>query len=81
LALAAPIQADAASRSRAARADFQRQQACPATQRHRGPCPGYQVDHIIPLKCGGADQPENMQWLTVVDHKKKTQREARMCRK
>jgi hypothetical protein len=22
------------------------------------------VDHIIPLKSGGADKPENMQWQT-----------------
>ncbi len=26
--------------------------------------PGYVVDHIIPLKRGGADAPWNMQWQT-----------------
>jgi len=26
---------------------------------------GYVVDHIIPLECGGADVPSNMQWQTV----------------
>jgi 5-methylcytosine-specific restriction endonuclease McrA len=63
------------------RAEFQRAHACPATGRHRGACPGYQVDHIRPLKCGGPDRPENMQWLTVEQHKEKTGREAPLCRR
>ena len=33
--------------------------------------PGYVVDHIIPLYKGGEDTPENMQWLTVGQHKEK----------
>ncbi len=28
----------------------------------RGACPGYVIDQIRPLACGGADEPENMQW-------------------
>ena len=27
--------------------------------------PGYVIDHIRPLACGGADDPSNMQWQTV----------------
>jgi hypothetical protein len=27
--------------------------------------PGYVVDHIVPLKKGGCDCPENMQWQTI----------------
>lgn len=37
---------------------------CPATGRKTGACPGYVVDHIHPLKRGGADHPDNMQWQT-----------------
>jgi hypothetical protein len=42
-------------RGRAARADFQRSHPCPATGRTSGACPGYVVDHVKPLACGGAD--------------------------
>jgi 5-methylcytosine-specific restriction endonuclease McrA len=73
-------QAEALPRSKAARAEFQRLHPCPATGAKRGACPGWQVDHVIPLKCGGADAPVNMQWLTVHDHALKTKREARLCR-
>jgi len=36
-----------------------------------GACPGYLVDHIKPLRRGGADEPGNMQWQTVEEAKAK----------
>lgn len=80
-ALLAPSFVDAAERSRLARASFMRHHPCPATGLPRGACPGYEVDHIIPLKCKGADSPLNMQWLTVQEHRAKTAAEAKICRK
>jgi 5-methylcytosine-specific restriction endonuclease McrA len=80
LLMAISLSADARiPRSQAAKHEFQREHACPSTGRHRGPCPGWQIDHRIPLKCGGPDMPENMQWLTVADHKAKTKQEAKLC--
>lgn len=60
---------------------FRATHACPATARHRGPCPGFQVDHTIPLCAGGLDRRENMKWLSVEDHKWKTFVDQRECRK
>lgn len=36
---------------------------------------GYEVDHITPLSQGGADTPDNMQLLTVEQHRLKTAKE------
>ncbi len=51
-------------RSPKARADFKKTHPCPATGKTSGPCPGYVIDHIVPLKRGGPDTPANMQWQT-----------------
>ena len=50
-------------RSSAARAMFAAWHPCPAASAPTGPCPGWAVDHVIPLACGGCDAPTNMQWL------------------
>lgn len=42
---------------------FKKLWACPSTKLKTGPCPGYAIDHVIPLACGGADAVYNMQWL------------------
>lgn len=67
-------------RSHSAVAEFKRQQPCPATGQPKGSCPGWIVDHVIPLCAGGADHPHNMQWQIVADAKIKDREERRMCR-
>lgn len=42
---------------------FRRQWVCPATGAHIGACPGWAIDHVVPLDCGGVDAVWNMQWL------------------
>jgi hypothetical protein len=37
------------------RALFMHQHPCPSTGKAHGACPGYVVDHVTPLACGGAD--------------------------
>lgn len=79
LAVAA-FAAQAVDRSWAVRAEFQRHHPCPSTEQPRGACPGYQVDHIQALKCGGRDELGNLQWLAVEAHREKTRRDMRGCR-
>ena len=52
------------ARSAKAKSEFRAAHPCPATGKARGACPGYVIDHVKPLKRGGADRPENMQWQT-----------------
>jgi len=39
-----------------------------------GSCPGYVIDHVNPLECGGADAPFNLQLQTIADGKQRTSR-------
>jgi hypothetical protein len=77
IALAQP----ALARSEATRRAFQRQHPCPSTHLKTGSCPGWIMDHVVPLCAGGPDTPENMQWQTVHDAKIKDVEERRMCRR
>ena len=63
------------ARSARARADFKRGHPCPSTGRSSGGCPGYVIDHVRPLKRGGADAPSNMQWQTTAAAKAKDRTE------
>lgn len=36
---------------------------CPSTLELRPSCPGWAIDHVIPLASGGCDAPINLQWL------------------
>lgn len=60
---------------------FVKANACPSTGQHRLPCPGYAIDHIKALACGGADAPENMQWQTREAAKAKDKWERKECGK
>jgi hypothetical protein len=60
-------------RSAKAKDDFMR-----STGHPRG-WPGHVVDHIVPLACGGADSPSNMQWQTSAEAKAKDKVERKGC--
>ena len=66
-------------RSEAAKDDFKRVNPCPATGARSGPCPGYVIDHVKALACGGVDSPANMQWQTVADAHAKDGWERKGC--
>ncbi len=57
------------ARSQAEVRAYHKEQPCPSTGKARGACPGYQVDHVIPRRAGGADHRGNMHWLSVEDHR------------
>lgn len=61
------------ARSAAARHAFERQTGFPNGR------PGWVIDHIVPLACGGADAPSNMQWQTVEAAKAKDKFERKGC--
>lgn len=67
-------------RSAAAKNEFKREHPCPSTGRSSGSCPGYVIDHVNPLACGGADAPSNMQWQTTAAGKAKDKTERVACR-
>jgi hypothetical protein len=42
---------------------FKKQHPCPSTGLTSGACPGWAIDHVIPLVACGRDAVSNMQWL------------------
>ena len=66
-------------RSEAMKRLFRAEHVCPSTDQHKGRCPGYVIDHIIPLCAGGPDLPSNMQWQELAESKKKDKLERRQC--
>ena len=45
---------------------FKKIHPCPSTGLSTGACPGWAVDHILPLKCGGCDSVSNMAYMPLV---------------
>jgi hypothetical protein len=58
---------------------FRKSNPCPVTQKTTGACPGFVVDHIVPLCFDGADLPGNMAWQEVRASYKKDVFERQAC--
>lgn len=43
--------------------EFRKLYPCPSTGLTTGACPGWAIDHVIPLAVGGCDAVSNLQWL------------------
>lgn len=67
------------ARSESSKNAFKASNPCPSNGQHSGPCPGFVIDHIKALACGGADQPSNMQWQTIQAGKNKDKWERDGC--
>lgn len=67
-------------RSSTAKYDFEKTHPCPSTRKTNEACPGYVIDHVKPLACGGADTPGNMQWQSESAAKAKDKVERIGCR-
>ena len=78
-----PVQGLAAQSPRPTNAEilFRLANACPATGQTQGPCTGYVVDRVIPIVCGGEEDPSIMQWQTLAEAKEKDRWEKIGCRK
>src|ERR1700712_2172249 len=78
LAFASP-QALATPPSPAAQAEFQRLHPCPVNDARAGACPGYVIEHVVPLCLGGPDVAYNLRWQTVAEAKMNEVRDTRRC--
>lgn len=52
-------------RSSAVTYAYRRLHPCPVTGKTDGACPGWQMNHIIPLASGGCDSVTNLAWMPV----------------
>lgn len=79
LAVCAALSVDASPRSQVAKRQFAKANPCPANGKRSVSCPGYVIDHVIPLCAGGPDAAANMQWQTVKAAAAKDRREIAYC--
>lgn len=70
----------ATARSAHTRSLFHKANACPSTGKFTGACPGWVMDHLKSLRCGGKDVPENLWWQTIAEAKVKDGQEAECWR-
>ncbi len=50
-------------RSTAVLSAFKRIHPCPANGMTTGACPGWALNHTVPLSCGGCDSVSNLDWM------------------
>jgi hypothetical protein len=79
LAVEVAVISGADARERGPVREFRKVNVCPATGQHKGPCPGWVVDHIVPLCAQGADHPVNMQWQELKESRQKDKLEISAC--
>lgn len=58
---------------------FKKHNVCPSTHTYSTSCPGYVVDHAMPLCLGGSDKEDNMQYQEYKDSLKKDAAEKTIC--
>jgi len=58
---------------------FRKANPCPVTGKTTGACPGFQVEHTIPLCACGPDKVSNMTWMATAEHKIKTKADVKHC--
>lgn len=79
-ALFGATHAHAAAAPSRAEVYFRLANPCPSTGQTSGPCKGYVIDRVVPVVCGGAEDPSNMQWQTLAEAKEKDRWERIGCR-
>jgi hypothetical protein len=72
-------QAAATPRSPKVYRKFRYENPCPSTGLIRRACPGFVVDHIVPLCTDGPDRVDNMQWQDQAAAILKDREELREC--
>lgn len=82
MAMAEPVRDEDGriARSRSAVLAFRKDHPCPATSSTTGRCPGYVVDHVVPLCADGPDTPANMQWQAKLEALEKDRVERSLCK-
>ena len=60
--VAATMSASVVAAPHLAEIEFQRLNPCPSNHARQGACPGYAIEHVVPLCLGGPDVAYNMRW-------------------